>query len=91
MAQPMPKEESRSEPDRRGRCCGPPITPEIRARAAALERKLGRPLRLDIEGPRTDEESEEVILARWMDDNWLPGEKLLEDFKHLLPDKKKAE
>ena len=87
MAQPMPKEESRPEPDRSRR--GPPIAPELRAKAAALERKLGRPLRLDIEGPRTDEESEEVLLARLMDhESWLPGEKLLEDFKHLLPDKK---
>ena len=78
MAQPMPKEESRPEPDRRGRCCGPPITPEIRARAAALERKLGRPLRLDIEGPLTDEESEEVLLARWMDhESWISAEEFL--------------
>ena len=89
MAQPMLKENARPEPARRR--FGPPITPEIRARAEALERKLGRPLRLEIDGPLTDAESEEMILARWMDNNWLPAKKLLEDFKHLLPDKKKAE
>ena len=86
MARPMTKEEARPRMGRRGPCA-PPTTPELRARAEALERKLGRPLRMDIEGPLTDEESEEVILARLMDDNWLPGEKLLEDFKHLLGEK----
>ena len=76
MAQPMPKEESRSEPDRsRGVS---PIAPELRAKAAALERKLGRPLRLEIEGPLTDEESEEVLLARLMDhESWISAEEFL--------------
>ena len=91
MAQPMLKENARPESGW-PKAHGPTITPEIRARAEALERELGRPLRLDIEGPLTEEEEEEMILARLMDkDGWLPAEKLLEDFKHLLPDKQKAE
>lgn len=77
MARPMPKEDARPEPARRSPGA-PPTTPELRARAEALERKLGRPLRLDIEGPRTDEESEEVMLARLMDhENWISLDELL--------------
>ena len=85
MTQPMMKAEdlrsrlARRSPD------APRLHPEEIARAEELERKLGRPLRLEIDGPLTDEESEEVILARLMDsDNWIPAEKFLEDFKHLL-------
>lgn len=88
MAQPMPKEEARPASGRQNPDA-PWRTPELRARAAELERKLGRPLRLEIDGPLTDEESEEVLIARMMDDEELiPAEKLLEDFKRLLPDKK---
>ena len=37
----------------------PKLYPEEIARAEELERKLGRPLRLEIDGPLTDEESED--------------------------------
>ena len=55
----------------------PRLYPEEIARAEELERKLGRPLRLEIDGPLTDEESEEVILARLMDDEWISLDELL--------------
>ena len=76
MAQPMPKQDARPEPARRNPRA-PWRTPELRARAAALERRLGRPLRLEIDGPLNDEESEETLLARMMDDDWISADQLL--------------
>ena len=76
MAQPMTKEIAHPGAGRRNPNA-PRVYPEERARAAALERRLGRPLRLDIEGPRSDAESEEVILARLLDDDWMSGEDFL--------------
>ena len=75
MSRPMMKEESL--PRRKRGLPAAPIAPELCARAQALERKLGRPLRLYIDGPLTDEESEEVILARLMDGDWVPAEEFL--------------
>ena len=84
MTQLMMKEGDRPHSaGRRGRFLS--RRSHMRARAVELERKLGRPLRVEIEGPLTDEESEEVVLARLMDeDNWIPAGEFLEEFKHLL-------
>ena len=78
MAQPMMKEDIRP-PAKRRNPHAPRIPPELRVRAAELGRKLGRPLRLEIEGPLTDEEIEEVVLARITDDdcNWMSLDELL--------------
>ena len=84
MAQPMMKEDIRP-PAKRRNPHAPRVTPEERARAAELERELGRPLRLDIEGPLTDDEIEEVVLARIMDeDAWIPASEFPEAFRHPL-------
>ena len=77
MAQPMLKENARPESGRRNPHA-PRIYPEERARAEELERQLGRPLRLEIEGPLTEEEEEEMILARLMDeDGWISADEVL--------------
>ena len=78
MAQPMMKEDIRP-PAKRRNPHAPRVTPEERARAAELERKLGHPLRTEIEPPLTDAELEEVILARITDDdcNWMSLDELL--------------
>ena len=77
MAQPMLKENARPAKEW-PRAYGPTVTPEERAMAEALERKLGRPLRLEIEGPLTEAEEEEVILARMMDkDGWMSADEVL--------------
>ena len=83
MAQPMMKEESVRPSLARRKPVPLGLTPQGVARAEELERQLGRPLRLDIEGPLTDAESEEILLARLMDGEFLPAEKFLEDCKHL--------
>ena len=82
MAEPLMKEDAaptsaRREPDLSA------LTPGGIARVKELERKLGHPLRMHIDGPLTEEEEEEIIFARLMYDDFLPLEKLLEDFKHL--------
>ena len=82
MALPMMKDDVRSRLARRDPDA-PRLDPEEIARAEELERKLGRPLRLEIEGPLSDEESEEQYFARLIDGEFLPAEKFLEDFKHL--------
>ena len=78
MAQPLMKEDIRP-PAKRRNPNAPRVTPEERARAAELERELGRPLRTEIEPPLTDAELEEVILARITDDdcNWMSLDELL--------------
>ena len=78
MAQPLMKEDIRP-PAKRRNPRAPRVPPELRARAAELERELGRPLRTEIEGPLTDAESEEVILARMTDDDcdWMSLDELL--------------
>ena len=82
MAQPLIKEDIRP-PAKRRNPHAPRVTLEECARAAELERKLGHPLRLEIEGVLTDEESEEVILARIMDeDGWIPASEFLKEFRH---------
>ena len=88
MALPMIKNDVRSRLERRSPDA-PRVYPEEIARAEELERQLGRPLRLEIEGPLTDAESEEQLLARMIDGEFLPAEKFLEDFKHLR--RKKAQ
>ena len=88
MAEPMMKEENaRPNSARRNTGIPPGLTPEGVARAKELERQLGRPLRPVIEGPLSDAESEEQLLARLMENEWIPAEKFLEEFKHLLPKK----
>ena len=77
MAQPMMKEEDLRSRLARRRPDAPKLYPEEIARAEELERKLGRPLRLEIDGPLTDEESEEVILARVIDGEWISLDELL--------------
>ena len=80
----MKEEDRPHSAGRRGRFSSR-FSPEMRARAVELECQLGCPLRVEIEGPLTDEESEEVVLARLMDeDNLIPAGKFLEEFKHLL-------
>ena len=59
----------------------PPSRAEVVARAAALRRKLGRPLRMDIDGPLTDEELAEVVLARAEDNQRIPLSDLLAEFR----------
>ena len=88
MARPMTQEEVRPHlAGRRGRLSSR-LNLEMRARVVELERQLRRPLRVEIEGPLTDEESEEVVLARLMDeDNWIPAGKFLEEFKYLCGEK----
>ena len=62
------------------------LTHRMRARVKELQRKLGHPLRLEIEGrPLTDEEIEEVVLARLMDHDFIPASRLLEEFRHSPP------
>ena len=88
MAEPMIKNDVRSRLARRHPNAFMP-GPEIIARAEELERQLGRPLRPVIEGPLSDAESEEQLLARMTDGSeMIPAAKLLEDFKHLLKKKK---
>ena len=79
MALPMLKEDVRP-PEARRNPCAPDVPPEIRVRAEALERKLGRPLRTVIEWPLTEEDEEELVLARWLDDDWGPVDELLKEF-----------
>ena len=89
MAQPMMKEEN-AGPNAARRKTGIPegLTPEGFAYAKELERKLGRPLRPVIDGPLTDAEAEEQLLARVMEDYTpIPAEKFLEDFKRLRGEK----
>ena len=76
MPQLMTKEEARARPARRD-AAKSPLPPRMRARAEELERKLGRPLRPEIDGPLTDEQSEEVLLARMMEDDRIPLDELL--------------
>ena len=67
MAQPMMKEEN-AVPNAARRKTGVPkgLTPEGFAYAKALERKLGRRLRTIIDGPLSEEEERELLLARAM-------------------------
>ena len=80
MALPMLKEfppQAREDAPRRM----PPPTPEMIARARELERKLGHPLRREIDGPLNDDELEEVALARLMsEDELIPAEEVLKEF-----------
>ena len=59
----------------------PPSRAEIASRARALRRKLGRPLRMEIDGPLTDEELAEVVLARAKDNGRVPIEDILDEFR----------
>ena len=85
MAEPMMKEDA--APARRKTDIPSGMTPESFAYAKALERKLGRRLRMEIEWPLTEAEEEEVVLARLMYDESIPAEKFLEEFKHLRAEK----
>ena len=83
MAEPMIKNDVRSRLARRHPNAPMPDA-KIIARAEELERKLGRPLRPVIEGPLSDAESEEQLLARMTDGcEMIPAEKFLEDFKRF--------
>ena len=56
----------------------PELTPELIARAEELERELGRPLRVEYDGPVSDAESEEILIGRMTDDcEWIPLDELL--------------
>ena len=57
MALPMRKEPERFVVP------PPPTREEVVARADALRKKLGRELRTEIDGPLTEEEWEEVVIA----------------------------
>ena len=77
MQQPMIDESRRPIPPPRVRDSSPPSGEAFRERARALSRKLGRPLRAEIEGPLTDEQSAETILARELEGGWRPASETL--------------
>ena len=84
MAEPMMKNENDVRSRLARRKGGPKLDPRTIARAEELERQLGRPLRPEIEGPLSEAEEEELVLARLTDDcEWIPAEKFLEDRKRL--------
>lgn len=72
MAEPMPVFDEMTSP---------PSRAEVLSRARALRRKLGRPLRMDIDGATTDEELAEKILARAEDDSRVPIADILNEFR----------
>ena len=63
----------------------PPSRAEVLARAAALRRKLGRPLRMEIDGPLSDEDLAEVVLARAEDNQRIPLSDILAEFHADAP------
>ena len=88
MAQPMMKEEN-AQPASARRNTGIPdgLTPEGFAYAKELERKLGRRLRTIIDGPLSEEEEEELILARLMYEEPRPVDEFLEERRRLRGEK----
>ena len=59
-----------------------PSHAEMCARADAMRKKLGRPLRTKIEGrPLTDGEIEEVCVALAERNEWIPAGKVLEELR----------
>ena len=76
MANPMPVPQEKKMP---------PSRAEVVARAEALRRKLGRPLRMEIDGPLTDEELAEMVLARAKDNSRVPIEDILDEFRADAP------
>ena len=81
MALPMLKESPPQAREDEPRRRMPPPTPEIIARARELERKLGHPLRQEIDGPLNDEEWEEVLLAQLMsEEELIPAKEVLQEF-----------
>ena len=86
MPMPLLKEDPDLSPELPlSRPPGPFATPEILAKASRLEQELGRPLRLDIDGPLTEEEDQEVILARLAFDKPDLAEKPPEELPSPLP------
>ena len=59
----------------------PPSRAEVLSRAAALRRKLGRPLRMEIEGALSDEDLAEAVLARAEDNRRIPIAEVLAEFR----------
>ena len=86
MAEPLMKEDAAPTPARREPDLSA-LTPKGIARAKELERKLGHPLRMHIDGPLTEEEEEEIIFARLMYEESRPVGEFLEEFKHLRAEK----
>ena len=77
MAEPMMKENERPSAPR-WKPDTDALTPQGLARAKELERQLGRPLRQKIEGPLTEAEAEEQLLARLTQETkWIPLDEFL--------------
>ena len=79
MAQPMMKTS--------GEDLAPQSRAETLARARELREKLGRPLRMEIGGRLSDDELEEVVLARLEDGERVSADGFLEEFGKFIPRK----